>query len=242
MNIAIIGYGRMGRLIESIAVSRGHNIVCRIDADNTDDFDSPQFRRADVAIEFSQPHAAVDNILRAFAAGVPVVSGTTGWADSLPEIKDMCLKGAGTLFHSSNFSPGVWIFREVNRRFAALMNRFPEYRPSMTEVHHIHKLDHPSGTAITIADDIIAAISRLGSWQEPDGDAPLPDDVLPIAHERRGEVPGIHSVSWDSPFDTITLTHSAKSREGFALGAVMAAEWLRGRHGFFTMDDMMTAE
>lgn len=238
----------MGRLIEEVAKKRGHHITCHIDVDNTDDFSSEEFRQSDVAIEFSQPSAAVDNILHAFAAGVPVVSGTTGWSDSLPEIKDMCEKGAGTLFHSSNFSPGVWIFRKINRELAALMDRFPEYRAEMLEVHHVHKLDHPSGTAITIAEDIISANSRLKSWAEPQEEAEDADllddalaaaDVLPIAHERRGEVPGIHIVSWDSPFDSITLTHSAKSREGFALGAVMAAEWLAGKQGFFTMDQMM---
>ena len=239
MKIAIIGYGRMGHIIEKTAESRGHEICARIDTGDSDLFDTPEFRGADVAIEFSQPHAAVDNILRAFAAGVPVVSGTTGWDDSLPEIKDMCLKGAGTLFHSTNFSVGVYLFREVNRYLARLMDRFTQYKPTLTEVHHVHKLDHPSGTARTVADDMIEVSARIGTWKEPAEGEAVAEGVLPVLHERRGEVPGIHSVCWDSEVDSITLTHSAKSREGFALGAVMAAEWLKGRKGFFTMTDMM---
>lgn len=243
MNIAIIGYGRMGHIVEKIAEERGHHVCARIDADNIGDTDSPAFRKADVAIEFSQPQAAADNVMRAFAAGVPVVSGTTGWADSLPGIKAICLEGKGTLLHSSNFSVGVWLFRAANRFLAAMMDGFPQYSPSMLEVHHVHKLDHPSGTAITVAEDIIASSGRVGAWREPqpeeDPAALAAGGVIPVAHERRGEVPGIHTVAWDSPVDSITLTHSAKTREGFALGAVMAAEWLKGRKGFFTMDDMM---
>ena len=245
MKIAIIGYGRMGHMIERIAQERGHSVCARIDVENLADTASPGFREADVAIEFSRPDAAAGNILRAFAAGVPVVSGTTGWDGSLPEVREMCLRGDGTLFHSTNFSVGVYLFRAVNRCLARLMDRFPQYSPSMLEVHHVHKLDHPSGTAITIADDIVAASARLDSWQEPaevphSGAAGAGGRTLPVAHERRGEVPGIHTVVWDSPVDSITLSHSAKSREGFALGAVMAAEWLQGRKGFFTMDDMMS--
>ena len=241
MKIAIIGYGRMGHIIERIAQECGHHICARIDVENIGDTDSTEFRKADVAIEFSRPEAAADNVLRAFAAGVPVVSGTTGWDGSLGEIREMCRKGEGTLFHSSNFSIGVWLFRAVNRYLAGLMNRFPQYTPAMEEVHHIHKLDHPSGTAITIAEDIISVSDRIDGWKEPDDTEKNRKDaaVIPVSHERRGEVPGIHTVVWDSDVDSITLTHSAKSREGFALGAVMAAEWLKGRKGFFTMDDMM---
>ena len=240
MKIALIGYGRMGHIIEETAVGRGHEICAVIDVDNKEDFDSPAFRKADVAIEFTRPDAAADNILRAFAAGVPVVSGTTGWGDSLEAIKQMCLKGEGTLFHSSNFSVGVWLFRAANRYLASLMERFAQYSPSLTEVHHVHKLDHPSGTAITVAEDMIAVSGRISSWQETDGGDAAAEGVLPVAHERRGEVAGIHSVCWESEVDSITLTHSAKSRAGFALGAVMAAEWLRGRKGFFTMEEMLS--
>lgn len=239
MKIALIGYGRMGRAIERIAVGRGHEICARIDIDDTHLFESKAFKEADVAIEFTQPTMAVENILRSFAAGVPVVSGTTGWQDSLAEVKAMCEEGRGTLFYSSNFSIGVYLFREANRYLARLMEGFPAYRPLLTEVHHIHKLDHPSGTAVTVAEEIVKANGRLTRWAETEGEDPG-EGVLPIAYERRGEVPGIHSVSWESDVDTITLTHSAKSREGFALGAVVAAEWLQGRKGFFGMEDMMS--
>ncbi|MBD5201345.1 MAG: 4-hydroxy-tetrahydrodipicolinate reductase [Bacteroidales bacterium] len=239
MKIALIGYGRMGRMIEDVAKDRGHEIVCRIDLHNREDFDSAHFRSADVAIEFSIPTCAVDNILHSFAAGVPVVSGTTGWLDSLPEIKAMCEKGEGTLFYASNYSIGVNIFMSINRKLAAIMNRFPSYTASMLEVHHVHKLDHPSGTAITLAEDLIGEVSRIREWEETEKDTPAEEGVLGIAHERRGEVPGIHTITWESEADSISITHSAKSRRGFALGAVMAAEWLKGRSGFFTMKDML---
>lgn len=239
MKIALIGYGRMGRMIEDVAKDRGHEIVCKIDVDNRDDFDSRQFKKADVAIEFSVPSCAVDNILHSFAAGVPVVCGTTGWLDSLPAIKDMCDKKEGTLFYASNYSIGVNIFMSLNRKLALIMNRFPQYSPSMLEVHHVHKLDHPSGTAITLAEEMISEVSRLSSWEETEVESAVSPGVLGIAHERRGEVPGIHTVKWDSETDDITISHSAKSRRGFALGAVLAAEWLKGRQGFFTMKDML---
>lgn len=245
MKIALIGYGRMGKMIEKIAEERGHKVCSRIDVENIDEIDSDAFRKADVAIEFSRPQAAVENILRAFAAGVPVVSGTTGWSDSLPQVRALCEEGKGTLFYSSNFSIGVYLFRQANRYLASLMDKFSDYIPSMLEVHHVHKLDHPSGTAITIAEDIISVSERLDSWCEPEevsGSDRVEAETgrsLPISHERRGEVPGIHSVRWESDVDFIEITHSAKSREGFALGAVKAAEWLQGRKGFFTMEDML---
>lgn len=239
MKLALIGYGKMGRMIEEIALSRGHKIVSIIDVDNVDDFSGEEFRSADVAIEFSAPTAAVDNILHSFAAGVPVVSGTTGWLASMPEIRKMCEEGKGTLFYSSNYSIGVNIFMSMNRKLAAIMNRFPQYAPSMKEVHHIHKLDHPSGTAVTLAEDLIVGVDRIGSWSEPEEGKEIEAGTLEIAHERRGEVPGIHTVRWESDVDSIEMTHSAKSRRGFALGAVMAAEWLEGRKGYFTMRDML---
>ncbi len=229
----------MGHAVEEAALARGHEIVCVIEDGEEEKFDSKEFREADVAIEFSIPSSAVDNYLRAFAAGVPVVSGTTGWLDSMPEIKAMCLKGAGTLLWASNFSVGVNIFMALNARLAKVMDAFPQYEPSMTEVHHVHKLDHPSGTAITLAEGIVENTGRIKSWAEPGDDSAIPEGVLPVAHRREGEVPGIHSVTWDSPQDSITITHSAKSRAGFALGAVLAAEWLKGRSGFHTMDEVM---
>ena len=230
----------MGHLIEKIALERGHKIVCKIDADNTDDFNSPEFKSADVAIEFTTPSTAVDNILASFAAGVPVVVGTTGWTDSLPDIKDMCEKGRGTLLFASNFSIGVNIFMAINRYVAKVMNDFPEYTPSMTEIHHIHKLDHPSGTAVTLADELVEEVDRLNKWEEPEPGKKLSSKVLPVGHVREGEVPGTHIIEWDSEVDTITLRHEAKNRVGFALGAVKTAEWLKGKKGFFTIADMLS--
>lgn len=235
MKIALIGYGKMGKAIEKIALSRGHEIVCKIDIDNQDDMDSPLFASADVAIEFTTPATAVANYKRAFAQGVPVVSGSTGWLESMPEIKAMCDRGEATFFWTSNFSLGVNIFFAVNRYLAAMMSGFPQYHPSMTEIHHIHKLDHPSGTAITLAEGIIAKDNLIKSWGEDDDAA----DVLRIDHVREGEVPGTHIIKWDSEVDTITIEHCAKSREGFALGAVIAAEWTAGKSGFLTMDQLM---
>ncbi|MDE6444543.1 MAG: 4-hydroxy-tetrahydrodipicolinate reductase [Muribaculaceae bacterium] len=240
MKIAIIGYGRMGHLIEKIALDRGHRIVCIIDADDQEKFNSPEFKSADVAIEFTTPATAVDNILASFAAEVPVVVGTTGWTNSLPDIKDMCEKGRGTLLFASNFSIGVNIFMAINRYVAKVMNDFPEYTPSMTEIHHIHKLDHPSGTAVTLADELVAEVDRLNKWEEPKPGKKLSSKTLPVDHVREGEVPGTHIITWDSEVDTITLTHEAKSRVGFALGAVKTAEWLKGKKGFFTIADMLS--
>lgn len=238
MKIALIGYGKMGHIIENIAKERGHEIVSIIDMDNREDFDSEAFRSADVAIEFTIPTSAEGNVLKCFEAGVPVVSGTTAWNDRLPAMKALCDEGKGTLLWASNFSVGVNIFKAVNRYLARLMNAFPQYTPKMTEIHHIHKLDHPSGTAVTLAEDLIAENGRVNSWGEPEEGKTLAADVLEIDHERRGEVPGIHTIEWDSAQDTISITHSAKTREGFAMGAVLAAEWLAAQKGFHTIDEM----
>lgn len=239
MKIALVGFGRMGRLIKEIAERNGNDIVSVIDVDNRADFHSKEFRSADVAIEFSVPSAGYDNIMECFKAGVPVVSGTTGFADRLPELKEMCLRGEGTLLHSTNFSIGVNIFRALNRYMASVMADFPAYRPYMTEVHHIHKLDHPSGTAVTLADELVESYPLCGGWYEPAVER-KPESWMPVNSIREGEVPGIHSVKWESDVDFISLTHSAKSRAGFAAGAVRAAEWLAGRKGFFTMGEMLS--
>lgn len=240
MKAAIIGHGKMGHMIEEILKERGHEIVAVIDEHNRDEFASAAFASADVAIEFSCPGAAVDNLLHAFAAGVPVVCGTTGWLDSMPEIKDMCGKGEGTLLWSSNFSIGMNIFMAINRYLADIMRNFPQYSPSMVETHHIHKLDHPSGTAITLAEELIDRTPLLQTWEEvPEGGAGAPGR-LPVTAIREGEMPGIHTVIWDSEADSITISHSAKSRRGFALGAVLAAEWLVGKKGFHTMAEMLS--
>ena len=235
MKIALIGYGKMGRVIEEIALTRGHEVVCRIDVDNQADFYSPAFASADVAIEFTTPATAVNNYKKAFAAGVPVVSGTTGWLESMPEIKAACDEGA-TFFYASNFSLGVNVFFAVNRWLAGVMNHLDDYKVSLEEIHHIHKLDHPSGTAITLADGIVENIDRLNGWSE----TLQADDMLPITAQREGEVPGTHIVQYDSEVDTITIEHRAKSRRGFALGAVVAAEFTVGKKGFLTMSDMLS--
>ncbi len=239
MKIAIIGHGKMGHIIEEIARTRGHEIVKIVDEDNLHELASSEFRSADVAIEFTRPEAAVDNILKCFAAGVPVVSGTTGWTDSLPELQDMCRKGDGTLLWSSNYSVGMNIFMALNRYLTKIMAGFPEYHPEMEEIHHVHKLDHPSGTAIALAEDLIEVYPRVNRWEEPAEGSATEEDVLSITAKREGEVPGIHTIRWDSIADEISITHSAHSRAGFALGAVLAAEWLPGHKGFFTMKDVM---
>lgn len=230
----------MGRLIESIARARGHEITCCIDAHNQEEFDSAAFAASDVAIEFSTPATAAANVARAMDKGVAVVCGTTGWLDALPELRVRAEKGDATLFYASNYSIGMNIFMAANRFVAGIMQRFPEYRVSVHEVHHVHKLDHPSGTAITLASDIIgASAGRFVDWEEtPAGPATCPA-TIGISHERIGEVPGIHEITWDGPVDTLSMQHSAKSREGLASGAVMAAEWVVGKRGFFGMSDML---
>ena len=230
----------MGHIIERIAQERGHEIVARIDVDNIDDIDGDAFRTADAAIEFTMPTAAEGNVRRALKAGVPVVSGTTGWYSALPALKAECEKGNGSLMAASNFSIGVNIFRQVNAYLARIMEAFPQYKPEMTEIHHIHKLDHPSGTAITLAETISENNSRVEGWEEPAEGSAATEGKLPIRSVREGEVPGVHTVRWDSAVDDITLTHSAKSREGFALGAVMAAEWLAKHPGYHTIGEMLT--
>ncbi|MDE7025304.1 MAG: 4-hydroxy-tetrahydrodipicolinate reductase [Paramuribaculum sp.] len=236
MKLALIGYGKMGHAIEQIALNRGHEIVAVIDINNPQDFNSPEFASADVAIEFTTPATAVNNYLSAFKAGVPVVSGTTAWTEKMPMIKDMCANHGATFFWTSNFSIGVNIFFALNNYLASIMAKEPQYSPAITEIHHIHKLDHPSGTAITLAEGIINNHPEVTSWTENDTPA---QQQLPISHKREGEVPGTHIITWDSPVDTITIEHKAKSRQGFALGAVMAAEWVKDRKGFLTMDMMM---
>ena len=235
MKIALIGYGKMGREIERIALSRGHEIVCIIDRDNRADFASPAFASAEVAIEFTSPDAAFDNVREAFARGVKVVSGTTAWLPQHEEeINEMCAGGA-TLLWSSNFSLGVAIFAAVNKYLASIMDRYANYDVSMTEVHHIHKLDAPSGTAITLAGQIIDRIGRKDRWVK--GDAKDAAE-LPIRSIREGEVPGTHTVTYESEADKITITHDAKNRSGFALGAVLAAEYAARHTGRLSVDDL----
>ena len=236
MKIALIGYGKMGKTIEQIALSRGHQIVSIVDINNPEEFQSVNFKSADVAIEFTTPATAFDNYMKSFAAGVPVVSGTTGWLDRISEIKEKCEKEGKTFFYASNFSIGVNIFFALNKYLAKIMNNFPSYNISMTETHHIHKLDAPSGTAITLAEGILENVDRKERWTLETAEQPTD---LPIHAIREGEVPGIHEVTYESDADYISIKHDAKSRAGFALGAVVAAEFTAGKKGFLGMDDML---
>jgi 4-hydroxy-tetrahydrodipicolinate reductase len=235
MKIALIGYGKMGKMIEKIALSRGNEIVSIIDIDNQQDFNSPAFASADVAIEFTAPQAAFGNYLKAWEKGVKVVSGYTGWMkEHGDEVRRMCGEEGKTLFWASNFSIGVAIFSAVNKYLAKIMNQFPQYDVEMEETHHVHKLDHPSGTAITLAEGILENLDRKESWAEDTTDPKL----LRIDHIRRGEVAGIHTVRYDSEADIISITHDAHSRQGFALGAVLAAEYTKEHQGLLTISDM----
>ena len=236
MKIALIGYGKMGKTIERIALERGHEIVSVIDVDNLDDFESDAFKSADVAIEFTVPQVALRNYRRAFASGVAIVSGTTGWTEELPALKKEIEEGGNTLFWSSNFSIGVNIFMAVNKYLATIMNQFPNYNVEMTEVHHTQKLDAPSGTAITLAEGILKKLDRKSGWVKETEAKP---EEMAIKSIREGQVPGIHTIRYESEVDSIEITHDAKSREGFALGAVVAAEFTAGKKGFLGMEDML---
>lgn len=248
MKIALIGYGKMGKMIENIALSRGHEIVSIIDVDNQDDFNSPAFASADVAIEFTAPQVAYGNYLRAWEHGVKVVSGSTGWLkEHGDDVRRACTQEGKTLFWASNYSIGVAIFSAVNKYLAKIMNGFEQYDVEETEVHHIHKLDHPSGTGITLAEQIVANLDRkddwhMGSLTQPDGTVVPAESCdknkMTINSIRSGEVPGIHSITWNSEADQITITHDAHSRQGFAFGAVLAAEYTAQHNGLLTIDDM----
>lgn len=248
MKIALIGYGKMGKEIERIALERGHNIVSIIDIDNRNDIFGEAFASADVAIEFTAPSVAYNNCKDAMNAGVKVVSGSTGWIHNHEEeMRDLCTNSGKTLFWSSNFSLGVAIFSAINRYLAKIMNQFAGYSVEMEETHHIHKLDAPSGTAITLAEGIIESLDRKSSWvlgdvTNPDGSitkgAEPESDQLKINAVRRDEVPGIHTITYDSAADSITITHDAKNRSGFALGAVLAAEYVNEHTGFLGMKDL----
>lgn len=247
MKIALIGYGKMGKAIEKIAKARGHEIVCIIDVNNRDEIHSDAFRSADVAIEFTAPGVAFENCTTALNEGVKVVSGSTGWMDTHGEtMRHLCEEGK-TFFWSSNFSLGVAVFSAVNNYLAGIMNQFDNYDVSMEETHHIHKLDAPSGTAITLAEGILSHLDRKQSWVlgtvvNPDGSVSGKDtsraEELQINAIRRDEVPGIHTIRYESEADTITITHDAKNRNGFALGAVLAAEYTARHQGWLTMNDL----
>ncbi len=236
MKIALIGYGKMGKEIESIAIGRGHEIILKVGAQQSKSLSRETLQQADAAIEFSSPECAYSNIMNCFQAGVPVVCGTTGWLQRLEEVKTACHQSRNAFFYASNFSIGVNIFFELNQYLAKIMNAYDEYEPLLEEIHHIHKKDSPSGTGITIAEGILRELQRKNEWKE--GASPSPS-VLAIHSKREGEVPGTHKVIYHSPVDDIEITHTAHNRKGFALGAVHAAEWIQGKKGTFGMNDML---
>lgn len=236
MKLALIGYGKMGKEVEKAALASKHTIGTIID--NNEDWHTnwDQFQGCDAAIEFSIPSMAVSNLFKCFEAGIPVVTGTTGWNERMDEVAAICSEKNGTLFYSSNFSIGVNIFFEINRRLASIMNRYGEYDIKLTETHHIQKMDAPSGTAITLANDIIAETERKKNWiNSASGDK----SQLEIQSVREGSVPGIHAIEWISDIDKISIRHEAYNRQGFARGALMAAEFVIGKKGIFGMNDLL---
>ena len=236
MKIALIGYGKMGKAIEEIALSRGHQVVLKVSIDNLEDNTVSKIKDADLAIEFTGPDSAYDNLIRCLEAGVPVVSGSTGWLSRMEEVKQYCQKHNGTFLYASNFSVGVNIFFEVNKRLAALMAPHPDYDVRITEIHHTEKRDSPSGTAITLAEQVMEKIKRKKEWVNH-----ISDNLgeLEILSERTDPAPGTHIIDYHSSIDTITITHTAHSRKGFATGAVLAAEFIAGKKGIYRMSDVL---
>lgn len=236
MKIALIGYGKMGREIEKIAIDRGHEIVLKIDITNPEDLTIRNLQKADVAIEFTIPSSAVANYQLCFEAGIPVVSGTTGWLENQHEVIEKCKNLNGTFFYASNFSLGVNIFFALNKKLAALMAFHDDYKIGITEIHHIHKLDAPSGTAITLAEGIMENIKSKTKWINQETEE---KSELEILSERVGEVPGTHIIKYDSEVDYIEITHCTKSRKGLAFGAVLAAEFSKDKKGILNMNDLL---
>ena len=236
IKIALLGYGKMGKTIDQLVTADGHEVVLRIDKDNVADRTPENLQKADVAIEFSQPDSAFDNIKACLESGVPVVAGTTAWLDRLDEAKQLVEKHRGALFYASNFSVGVNIFFAINRQLAKMMNDHQDYAVSMEEIHHTQKLDAPSGTAITLAEGLPDNLSSKSAWVE--GKEPQANEI-PIKSKREGMVPGTHVVSYQSAVDTITIKHEAHTREGFAKGAILAATWIVGKQGYFGMSDLL---
>jgi 4-hydroxy-tetrahydrodipicolinate reductase len=233
MKIILLGYGKMGRTIEKIAINRGHEISARIDIDNQNEFEEAE---GDVAIEFSHPEAAFNNITRCLARKLPIVCGTTGWLSRRSEIEDLCKRVDGTFFYASNYSLGVNLFFKMNEYLAKMMNGFPEYEIQMDEIHHVEKKDAPSGTAISLAESILKNVSRKKSWVSKKTTKP---EELYIGSFRIDQVPGTHIVKYESPIDDIEIKHTAHSREGFAVGAVLVAEWAKNKKGILSMDDFL---
>lgn len=245
MRIALLGYGKMGKAVEKIAMDRGHEIVYKVNFENAHNFFPISLENVDVAIDFSMPTSAYDNILKCFEAKVPLVVGTTGWYDNFEEIRSRCIEEGQTLFYSTNFSLGVNIFFHINRVLAKLMKVHPEYDVKIEEIHHTEKVDNPSGTAITLAKQILVESKIKNKWRdrliyekEIPSQSLKPNEML-IESKRVKDVAGIHTITYESLIDSIQITHSAKSREGFAIGAVMAAEWVIGKKGCFSMEDLL---
>jgi len=236
MNIALIGYGRMGHEIETMAIERGHKIKLKIDIDNNDNFNPENFREIDVAIEFSTPDSAFENISTCLGMKKPVVSGTTGWLKNYDKAIDLCKKMETSFIHSSNFSVGVNILFKLNADLAKMMEQLKEYTPLIEEIHHTRKLDAPSGTAITLAESIRTLNKSYEGWCFENNKT---KNCIPVRSVREGTIAGIHTVVWDSEIDTISLRHEAKSRKGFAMGALLAAEYICFRKGIFTMSDVL---
>lgn len=242
MKIALLGYGKMGQEIEKLAIARGHEITLKIFFENAHELTIDNLKQADIAIEFSTPDTASEHIKLCIDAGVPVVVGTTGWYNQLPMLQVAAEQRGGALLYSTNFSIGVNLFFHLNKKLAALMNKYPEYNVSIEEIHHTQKLDAPSGTAITTAEGVLGNLDRKKEWKnvmEGENAADLAAQDLVITSVRTENVPGTHTVNYSSTIDSIELKHTAFNRQGFALGAITAAEWLKGRKGTFTMDDVL---
>jgi 4-hydroxy-tetrahydrodipicolinate reductase len=235
MNIALLGYGKMGKEIEAIALQKNHKIVLKLDKSNASSIRPEDLKKADVAIEFSTPHTVLQNIAMCFDAQLPVVVGTTGWYDSFEEIKKLCTEKNGSLFYATNFSVGVNLFFKLNKYLAHLLNNYEDYEVSMEEIHHIHKLDKPSGTAITLANQVIENLDRKKAWSITEKN----EDTLFIKDVREGEVPGTHIIKYHSAIDDIEIMHKAHNRKGFAYGAVIASEFLKGKKGIYSMSDII---
>ena len=237
MNIALIGYGKMGKAIEEIAVTRGHQIVLRIGQDNRNDMTMEALKKADVCIEFTTPHAAFENVADCLKAGIPTICGSTGWLEKLPDAHELCAAHQTAFLYASNFSIGVNLFFSINRIVADMMQDYPQYKVDMEEIHHTQKKDAPSGTAVTLAEDILRIHRNMERWVNSSDAA---DNELSIVSKRIDPAPGTHSINYHSDIDDITITHTAHSRKGFAAGAVAASEFIVGKQGLFTMNDLLS--
>jgi 4-hydroxy-tetrahydrodipicolinate reductase len=236
MNIALVGYGKMGKIIEEVALSRGHQVNVKIDIDTLSDFNADKFAQVDAAIEFTGPHTAFQNVMRCLSMNTPIVCGSTGWLEHIKEVENKCKEVNGSFIYASNFSVGVNIFFEVNKKLAQLMEGQLQYDVRIKEIHHTEKKDAPSGTAISLAEQILENNSSKKKWIN---DNPSQKDELQIESERIDPYPGLHEVIYDSAIDEIRIAHNAHNRNGFALGAVLAAEYIFGKQGMFTMKDVL---